>query len=144
MRTDLPDFSNILWIPIEDIFNSWLSIDSSKIKLGPQERTYEEWMNLLNYKRKNRGYETVLPLLTETGFLRPLAFRTYNKNLYLPNGHHRLTAAYDLGYKYIPFVEAVDGQSAYYDIHEFEDSELWSLIHPENPLPTNPKIQKPQ
>ena len=139
MRTDLPDLSAVIWIPIEDIFNSWLSVDSSRIKLGPQERTYEEWMVLLKDKRTHDQYETVLPLLTETGFLLPLAFRKECGDTILPNGHHRLTAAYDLGYKYIPFVHALDSQTAHYEVHEFEDSKLWSLIHPENPLPTNPK-----
>ena len=139
MRTDLPDLSAVLWIPIEDIFNGWLSVDSCRIRLGAQEKTYAEWMLLIGDKRTHCQYEAVLPLLTETGFLLPLAFRKEDGNKILPNGHHRLTAAYDLGYKYIPFVYARDDQTTHYEVRDFKYEDLFSLIHPENPLPKNPK-----
>ena len=138
-----PDITQIEWIPVETIFNSWLSVDSSEIRLGAQERTYEEWMLLLNRTRGDcqiYDYSQLIELIQTEGFIIPLPFRTNEDGDRVKcNGHHRLVVAYDLGYKYIPYVHVREGEAAYFDINDFESLTLKTLIHPENPMPTNPQ-----
>jgi hypothetical protein len=139
---NFPDIREFEWVLIEDILNSWLSIDSNEICLGVQERTREEW-NLLMSRTRGQdqcyGYNDLLEMIDNEGFIIPLPYRLNDDGHRIKcNGHHRLAVAIDLGYKYLPYVQVKEGENTFFDIYDFEDMELKSLIHPENPAPKFP------
>lgn len=69
------------------------------------------------HKRNDWQYEGILESLAEDGFLDPIfvhlpgaRLARNNKHAVLGNGHHRLVAAYDLGYTHVPVTHDPDEQ----------------------------------
>ena len=137
---NFPTLQDVHWVSIEEILNSWLSIDSKALKTSTdisKELTYKEWEILLTRKREECEYEEIRPIIEQEGFRMPLVYEIQDRTGKFCHcqGNHRLACAIDLGYKYLPYVHYQWADGGCWHIADFE----WdTLIHPENPLPTNP------
>jgi len=131
----LPDLSNIEWVEIQEILTSWLSCDSTEIlsNQSPKQKK-RKWSELIKDVRLDDSYEEVKLFIDDEGFWIPLEYRKENGYNLFTNGHHRLAAAIELGYKYVPMI-IIDDNHCYFNIRSFIDAdiELTRLIHPENP-----------
>ena len=80
---------------IDEIINFWTSCDGGKPGY---------WDHLLDSKRHDSCYPKLIELLYTQGFRTCLNADVHGKGLYpsFGNGHHRLAAAIELGYKYVP------------------------------------------
>jgi hypothetical protein len=103
-RTDRPSVDNITvpfeWARVSDLMNM-PSVDFEGMGLRSSANR--------EYKRSDWHYEELMADIAEQGFLDPIfvylphtrqAFD--NSVKYLGNGHHRLIAAFDLGYQWVP------------------------------------------
>jgi hypothetical protein len=75
------------------------------------------WEMNRNDKRSDPGYEDLKDDLAEQGFLDPIyvylphtRFDKSNRTENMGNGHHRLVAALDLGWTYVPVTRNPDHQ----------------------------------
>jgi hypothetical protein len=129
-------FSRVEWILITDIIGIWGSCDSSSIlPYNEVALNAEEWQKLLEYKREYR-YEKAMIFLKNEGFNEPLCYYINAKGENIQsNGHHRLTAAHDLGYKYVPYIHSEFGETFYNEKFNWEG---YDFSHPENPKPEIP------
>lgn len=122
--------SFIQWISVEEILSSWKSVDTSCMR---NRAEYKRTKNsrpigkVLAAKRKDSSYEDTKQLIMENGFTQPLCFHKACKKQM--DGHHRLAAAIELGYKYIPYI---DGKGRIFLPYEYSKRNE-RLLHPENP-----------
>ena len=131
------------WVKVETILNTWKSTDATI-------DSREDWDHLLARKRRDHGYKDIKKSIQKYGFCRPSDYLTRShywsqgKTPTHHEGHHRLAAAIDLGYKYVPYIaRGGKSKSHGYCSHMYSrstDSEhivkcqqIYS--HPENPKP---------
>lgn len=73
----------------------------------------EMWISIMNKKRRDAWYLNILQSILDNGLVGALVVNYDGKNYYHLDGHHRLTAMYDLGFTKIPYI--------------VEDNEKWSM-----------------
>lgn len=127
--------SKIIWIDIKEVLENWDSIDGIK---PPIIKNYKEF-------KSDSQYEDVKESIYKYGFRRPLTYRITDNIIYHGDGHHRLIAAWELGYKKIPYRKYnnidcnafVSNDSwGYNKFHEHKIKKLKrQYLHPDNPLP---------
>lgn len=122
-------YRKIKWVSVKSL-SEWGSVDSKDNKLKRQ------LLPVLDEKGEDYEYSFALEFLKREGFTEPLVcikkggFKSHG------DGHHRLAAAIDLGYKYIPYIFTKDEEVFIEDVGKWENE--GTLIHPENPTPENP------
>jgi hypothetical protein len=124
---------SIVWVAIESILKDWWSVDGDGEGCLPY---------VVERKRYDRSYEKTKKAIAKRGFLEPLVIATNYSEKTHGNGHHRLAAAIELGYKYIPYVKL---RRIFLDDDSPWKHHKHTIYHPENPLPEEPKkfyIQK--
>jgi len=99
----------IEWISIEDITeNGWGSVDSKEIDIDFQRYIMlneREWKQLLDLKREDKKYPKLLASVKANGLLVPGNYIIHEGMYFHGNGHHRLAAAIDLGFKRLPYIQ---------------------------------------
>lgn len=108
----------IIWIDPNDILNHWDSHDGGAVYNDKNiTMTLQKWHRLLDIKRGLRShhlhepdidqqdYLNCLTSIRQFGFIQPLQYYVKNGRRVHGDGHHRFTAAIDLGYKRIPYVK---------------------------------------
>jgi hypothetical protein len=98
---------DIEFIHIDEIFNAWASCDSSCIYVdNTKPLTNIQWQKLLARKRSHKRYAKVLKFIKDHGFNMPLSYLYASDDVKVHcDGHHRLAAAIELGYVYIPYLQ---------------------------------------
>lgn len=110
----------------ESVCTRWVVPDASQIDIPFEWMSVEYLMNLPSGdfdgesltdndnhegKRNDRWYEKLLCSLTEDPWLDPVAIRILHyRGPELGNGHHRVVAAFDIGYTHIPVTTDPDYQ----------------------------------
>jgi hypothetical protein len=122
-RNELP----IQWFSVEDILSNWKSVDCVVCEV----KTLSE---VLDVARKESNYNSVKNSLKKKGFIKPLCFNAREK-MHM-DGHHRLAAAIDLGFKWIPYIDSID-EVFLKDIGIWRNPNNEPLLHPENPVFSN-------
>jgi hypothetical protein len=136
----------IEWIPVEEILNWDASIDY----LRPEDEEHEAALNFKNIMdrlglmcREDENFHDMYRSIQYYGFRKANRYRKQSDGT--PehgDGHHRLFAAVDLGYSFIPMIhyDSVSGDSWEWrwkcSANEFIPTSRPALLHPANPLPT--------
>ena len=92
----------------DEILSSWGSWDSG---IMDRALSLSEWDILLSHKRSHKSFIKTFDRLSFYGFLCPLSYVNDNGLKSHGDGHHRLAAAIDLGYKTIPYLRPHKGPS---------------------------------
>ena len=133
MRERLSD--RIEWISIQDILtNGWASCDSKAINIDSSKCIAlheDEWNKLLDVKRADRKYKSLLKKITECGLLVPCNYYIECGMYVHGNGHHRLAAAIDLGWERLPYIQVEDGKHLgwYWKKETFAKANLMEYVH---------------
>lgn len=122
-------YRKIKWVSVKSLAE-WGSVDSTDNKLKRQ------LLPVLEKKRKDPEYHSILRFLKQEGFTEPLVCIKERGIKSHGDGHHRLAAAIELGYKFIPYVFTKDYETFIEDVGEWKFE--GTLIHPKNPTPENP------
>ena len=130
----------ILWFSPREILRTWGTSDSSR-------NDYKGIRRVMKEKREDYSqYHNVLESIDKHGFLCPLSFRVIDGKKIHHEGHHRLTAAIDLGHKRIPYVEVkfwTDSRSKTTP-EQYLGKTIYTryskrvnptFVHPKNPVP---------
>lgn len=96
------------WWPIEDLLNL-PSIDFPESDNALAHEVYRQ------IKRNDRNYDALKDDIRRHGFINPVTVRPAVSSPWgvdypqrLGNGHHRIVAAFDLGYRYVPVTDDED------------------------------------
>lgn len=114
-----PDVSNICtddweWMEVHQLYHG-PSCDFPALGLAEPRNA--------NTKRSHPHFERLMESLRTEGFRRPVLMEEYEGKLALGNGHHRVVAAYDLGYTHIPVTR--DLMIGWGDDEELDDDGHW-------------------
>ena len=112
VRTPHYPATDLIRIPFE-----WVSVDYlmslPSIDFGT-EGLVDEWNR--EHKRSDGGYQELLSDIADNGFMDPVYVYPVGPDNWDPhqeqlgNGHHRILAAYDLGYTHVPVTQDEDYQ----------------------------------
>jgi hypothetical protein len=134
----------IIWVTPKEIIQKWGSFDFD----CADDFTWDEY---LGYREQDPQFECVKESIRKYGFKQPLTFtkerQEVDGKLVLRkvhgDGHHRLCAAIQLGYKRIPYLyveklkEHISKDT--WDFHPKDFGRIEKMtttyIHPANPLP---------
>lgn len=106
VETNAQQPEQIYYVPIYDILTQWASCDSGIVFVySDKPLGLTLWLELLIHKATDKYFRTSYCNIKNNGFLQPLecAYCPKSQCMIMYDGHHRLTAAYVLGYKYVPF-----------------------------------------
>lgn len=93
------EYVEIRWLA--DVMN-YESVDSYDQDYDPQrgEYTYGPVLDVLEDKREDDHYPMLVEALKATGFTK--CVRVHTDKLRVTDGHHRIAAALDLGWQFVP------------------------------------------
>lgn len=123
----------VIWVSVEEILRSWVSVDTNCMKERDDfkaARSRRSLIKVLAAKRNDRKYESIKDNIRRHGFNQPLCCHKSRKRQM--DGHHRLAAAIDLGYKYIPYIDG-KGYVFLNGLGTWKSPIDERLLHPENP-----------
>jgi hypothetical protein len=115
---------DVEWFFVDQMLDQWGSVDCL---FGLRNR--------LDVVRQDRGYHDAKEFLAREGFTEPLAYMVDDypgrERFMQCNGHHRLAAAIDLGYRFIPYIN-VQGEIFIQDVGTWCNPEGDRLLHMAN------------
>ena len=132
----------IEWFTPDEIFSSWWSID-----FGPFGRKVTEWKDFVKIIKKDPQYKAVKESILKYGFRRPLFYcyegikeeDGFTDVISHGDGHHRMVAAIELGYKWLPYIEESHTSKDSWNFRRKDQGEIKKIttvyLHDENPLP---------